>query len=339
QYVPKMIAAALIAKEPEKYGFVNIPYHPPLSFDEATVPGNVELKDVAAVCGVDVETIVDLNPELKRWVTPPGGTDYVLRLPDGTRQRLMDNYAQLIKPKSVVAYAEHRVKKGERLSAIARKYGVKAELVARVNRIKGKDRLNAGLVLLIPQKKGGQGSSPDIEMIDQENQFEKVAAQRAAQGKKDKKPALANDKESEKEARLQRIRYKVRKGDSLFSIADKFDVDVSMIKKWNPKGKDKILAGSSLTLFVVRNNSDREAKKEGGKPSKTNPKRFKAEAQDRIKLVHYTVKRGDSLSEIAQKFDTTPEKIRTWNKLSSKVPIKPGDKLSLKLVKRPVENI
>ena len=72
QYVPKMIAAALIAKEPGKYGFANIYYQDPLSFDEAAVPGNVELKDVAAACGVGVETIVDLNPELKRWVTPPG---------------------------------------------------------------------------------------------------------------------------------------------------------------------------------------------------------------------------------------------------------------------------
>ncbi len=107
-----------------------------MSFDEATVPGNVELKDVAAACGVDVETIVDLNPELKRWVTPPGVSSYTLRIPEGTKEKLLDNYAQLIKPKPVVVYAEHRVKKGERLTSIAKRYGVKAGVIARANRIK-----------------------------------------------------------------------------------------------------------------------------------------------------------------------------------------------------------
>ncbi|MCJ7832921.1 MAG: transglycosylase SLT domain-containing protein, partial [Deltaproteobacteria bacterium] len=126
QYVPKMIAAALIAKEPEKYGFYKIHYQPPLAFDEATVPGNVELKDVAAACGVDVEMILDLNPELKRWITPPGASSYTLRIPEGTKEKLMENFAQLIKPKPQVTYAEHRVKKGEKLASIAKRYGVKA---------------------------------------------------------------------------------------------------------------------------------------------------------------------------------------------------------------------
>jgi peptidoglycan lytic transglycosylase D len=339
QYVPKMIAAALIAKEPEKYGFVNIPYYPPLSYEEATVPGNIELKEVAAACGVDVETIVDLNPELKRWITPPGVSSYTLRIPDGTKEKLTENYAQLIKPKPVVAYAEHRVKKGERLTSIAKRYGVKASLIARINRIKVKGRLNPGLVLLIPQKGIPQEATTEIESLDRENHIEKTASQQASRSVPEKKVSLKTKNGNDKEDHLRRIHYKVKKGDSLFSIAEKFDVEISMIKKWNPKGGKKIQAGNTLTLFVLKGDSDREEKKETGKPARLNHKKVKAEGKGRIKLVRYTVKRGDSLSEIAQKFKTTPDQIRAWNKLATRGPIKPGDKLDLKLSHPFVENI
>jgi membrane-bound lytic murein transglycosylase D len=339
QYVPKMIAAALIAKEPEKYGFVNIPYQSPLAYEEVTFPGGVELKEVAAACGVDVEGIVDLNPELKRWVTPPGVSEYVLRIPTGSRDRLMENYAQLIKPKPVLTYKEHRIKKGERLASIAKRYGVKASLIAQVNRIKGKGNLNPGLVLLIPQKGGVQGSPNEIELIDLENHFEKKSSLRIARNNSEGKSSVSVSKKSEKEDLLHPIRYKVKKGDSLTSIAGKFDVEVSMIKKWNPKGGKRIQAGSTLTLFVPKTNSDREGKKETGKSGKSIQKKVKAEGGERIKSVRYTVKRGDSLSEIAQKFNVKPDQIRTWNRLSNKRPIKPGDKLDLKLTKLTSENI
>lgn len=337
QYVPKMIAAALIAKEPEKYGFTNIPYYPPLSFGEAMVPGNVELKDVASACGVDVETIVDLNPELKRWITPPGVSTYTLRIPDGTKEKLMENYAQLIKPKPVVTYAEHRVKKGERLASIAKRYGVKASLIARTNRIKGNGRLSPGLVLLIPEKGPSRGSTSDIDLIDHENHVEKIISKRASRNTREKKVSLRGANENDQENRLRRIRYKVKKGDSLFSISEKFDVEISMIKKWNPKGGKKIQTGSTLTLFVLKGNF--EGKKENGKPGKLNQKKFKAEGAGKIRLVYYTVKKGDSLSEIAQRFKTTPDQIRAWNKRTTQGPIKPGDKLGLKLTNPSTENI
>jgi membrane-bound lytic murein transglycosylase D len=327
QYVPKMIAAALIAKEPEKYGFNSIPYQNPLAYDEVAVPGGVELKDVASILGVNVETIVELNPELKRWITPPSSSEYLLRIPQGSRAKVMENYAQLIKPKPVIHYAEHRVKKGERLPGIARKYGVKPTLIAKVNRLKSKDRLQPGLILLIPEKKGG--TATDIDLIEQENQYEKVASLRTVQGKKEKKAALNNDKDNDKENNLQKIRYTVKKGDSLSSIAQKFDLEVVMIKKWNPKGGKKVLSGSTITLFVNKENSEKEVKKE--KPAKSGSKKVKAEPTEKIKLVQYTVKKGDNLTEIAKRFDTTPEKIKLTNKLTSKRAIRPGDKLSFKV--------
>jgi membrane-bound lytic murein transglycosylase D len=239
-----------------------------------------------------------------------------------------------------VIYAEHRVRKGERLASISKRYGVKASVIARANRIKPHSRLDAGLVLLIPKKTGTQGISSDLEPTDQENPDEKMISKRASRKSRGGRSTVAANKGNEKNASPLRLRYQIRKGDSLASIAEKFDVEVSMIKKWNNvKGDRKIQQGKTLTLFISKGNPDRDEPKKNGKSGKPNFKKTKVETAGRIKLVNYTVKKGDSLSEIAQKFNTTPHHIRTWNHLSAKETIKPGDKLSLKLKRPTVENI
>jgi len=118
---------------------------------------------------------------------------------------------------------------------------------------------------------------------------------------------VAANKGNEKNAFPLRLRYQIKKGDSLASIAEKFDVEVSMIKKWNnAKRGPKIQPGKTLTLFISKSNSDRDDPRKNGKSGKSNFKKTKVETISRIKLVNYTVKKGDSLSEIAQKFNTTP---------------------------------
>ncbi len=212
QYVPKMIAAALISKEPEKYGFHDVSYQSPLSFEEVTLPGAVELKDVASASGVDLNILVDLNPELKRWITPPGESEYRLRIPHGSKDRLMENYAQLIKPKPRVVYAHHKVKKGERFAAIARKYGVKAATIAKVNRVKLTAYPAAGSLLLIPQK-GFSEEILDGDLDGDNGNRPALKAKRSLNSKTAKlqEPAV----EKKQDAGPQPIRYRVKKGDTL----------------------------------------------------------------------------------------------------------------------------
>lgn len=327
QYVPKMIAAALIAKEPEKYGFTRIRYQPPLTFDEVTVPGNVELKEVAEILGVDVETLADLNPELRRWITPPGETEYTLRIPEGTKEKLLENYALLLKPKPRVVYAEHRVKKGERLAAVARRYRVKSTIIARVNKLSPRQRLYAGQILLIPLKNGGSSTGAEE---DEENRRVKKAARPNRIAAKTKSSVGLAAPASTTERSL-KVRYTVKKGETLFSIADKFDLDPARIRTWNKvKNQDKLPAGTTLTLYL---NEPATAEKESpsGKKNGKSPKRRNLRAEEKtVRLVYYTVKKGDSLFEIAQRFNTTPNQIRNWNQLSARETIKPGDRLKLK---------
>lgn len=254
QYVPKMIAAALIAKEPEKYGFVDIPYQAPLAYEEVNLPGSIELKDVAAAAGSDLATLVELNPELKRWITPPTTAEYTLRLPSGSKGRLMENYAQLIQPKPRIVYAQHKVKKGERFSTIARRYGVSSRTIAKVNRVRLVTYPTPGTLLLIPQRNGHD------EPADEEREKKNGLSKRQVKRSPERKTVVLRDKGEDKENQREthRLRYRVRKGDSLSSIAQQHDVTIEQIKKWNPRLTDRIQAGRTVTLFVTKDSGGEE---------------------------------------------------------------------------------
>ena len=303
QYVPKMIAAALIAKEPEKYGFHGLSYQPPLTYEEVTLPGAVELKDVASASGVELSQLVDLNPELKRWITPPGESEYRLRIPPGSKERLMENYAQLIKLKPRVVYARHQVKKGERFAAIARKYGVKAATIAKVNRVKLTAYPAAGSLLLIPQK-GLAEEIPEGDFEGNNRGGSSLKAQRSLNSKTAKRSDRLGNKDQT--ADRQPLRYRVKKGDTLVSIAQTFEITVDQIRKWNPKESKKIQAGKTLSLHVSKVSGEEKSTPETGKKIKGSqrkslvradltikPQSVKKQAHKRIRTVAKAPKDSD----------------------------------------------
>ena len=262
QYVPKMIAAALIAKEPEKYGFHGIAYQPPLAYAEVTLPGAVELKDVASASGVELSQLVDLNPELRRWITPPGESEYRLRIPPGSKERLMENYAQLIKPKPRASTPTIKVKNGERFAAIARKYGVKSATIAKVNRVKLTAYPAPGTVLLIPRK-GLPEEIPDGDLDGDNGNGPALKAKRSLNSKMAKLQERTGEKNQY--IGLQPIRYRVKKGDTLVAIAQAYEITVDQIKKWNPQESKRMQAGRTLNLFVVKVSGEEKSKSENGK--------------------------------------------------------------------------
>ncbi len=224
-YIPKLIAAALIAKNPEKYGFTNIKYEEPLKFDEVVVHGPVSLYVIARCCGVSVDEIRNLNPELKRNFTPPNRTSYKIRIPYGTREIFLENFAK-IPPKERIGFVEHRIKKGESLWVIARRYGVSIADIKAVNRIRNPRRIRPGRIILIPITK-------------EELRF--------ASRKLD--PSLL--KYTPRVRRKRRgFYYRVRKGDSLWLIAKRFRTSVRKIKRYNRIRGNTIRPGDRL--FIPR---------------------------------------------------------------------------------------
>ncbi len=151
-YVPQMIAAALIAKDPEKYGFVGIEYQEPLRYEKVKVPEVTDLRLIAQACEVTVDEIKNLNPELSRWCTPPNFPDYEIKIPFGKKEPFLRNFEALY-PGERFQFKTHIVKKGDTLSKIAKLYRVGLEPILEINRLNKKSRLSTGMNLLIPLPK------------------------------------------------------------------------------------------------------------------------------------------------------------------------------------------
>lgn len=308
-YVPKLLAAMLIAKEPKKYGFTEIAYQEPLSYATVKLPGATDVEIIADLCGSSYETIKSLNPELKRWCTPPGVKDYEVRLPAGSGEGFLDRYAG-IPEGSRVNYQHHTVRKGETLKSIARRYGIRSKDLQALNRINPKN-LKAGTDLILPFGKGGRLAAADIS-----DRFERA----------------------EKTTRT----YKVQKGDSLWKIARKFDVSEKQLRTWNSLGSKSILRPGKI--LVVAGGSNPAAKKgetkavakKGKTPDtvakkKNEGKKMVAQKPASPRKVVYQVRPGDTLFGIGRQFKVAARQIMDWNNLSKNHILQPGDRLTLLL--------
>jgi len=151
-YVPQMIAAALIAKDPKRYGFTDVEYQEPLRYEKVKVPELTGLSLVAKVCETSVEEIKNLNPELQRGVTPPSENAYEIKIPFGKKDFFLKNF-EVLQPLEKFQFKTHLVKTGETLSGIARQYWVDLEPFLELNHLKRTSRISKGMTLLIPLSK------------------------------------------------------------------------------------------------------------------------------------------------------------------------------------------
>jgi membrane-bound lytic murein transglycosylase D len=146
-YVPKLIAAALIAKQPERYGLY-VAAVPPLSYDLGHVPDATSLEVIAEAAGVDVAEIRALNPQLIRGVTPPGERYYV-RLPPRSGEAFAANYSR-IQAQARAGSIQHTVRSGDTLSRLAMAYGSELAAIRSANPSVRPERLQVGQLLYIP---------------------------------------------------------------------------------------------------------------------------------------------------------------------------------------------
>jgi membrane-bound lytic murein transglycosylase D len=163
-YVPKLIAAILIAKEPEKYGFTGILPLPPVEVDVVTVPTQTDLAVIAASAGTTLETIRALNPLLRSHSTPPGVADYEVRVPAGASALFAERFARVPVGERIVIRT-HVVRRGETLSRIAERYGVATRELIAENGIRNPRRLRAGQRLRIPRPaRGWEAEAPPVQV-------------------------------------------------------------------------------------------------------------------------------------------------------------------------------
>jgi membrane-bound lytic murein transglycosylase D len=200
-YVPIIIAAAIMAKNPEQYGLQSLTPDPPLLIDTVTTDYAVDLRLVSDLVGAPVQEIADLNPSLLRMSTPTD-TPFDLHLPAGTKELYEKRISEIPADKRN-QWRFHKVVAGESLETIAHDYHVTPAEIVFVNQLEPGDDLSATESLIIP-----------------------VA------------PAATN------KARL--TMYKLEHGDTLVTVADRFNVTVQQLRRWNHLGTARVEPGRRL---------------------------------------------------------------------------------------------
>ncbi len=149
QYLPKYMAAVLIARNPEKYGFKNLVYEDEVIYEKVSIPEATDIKVIARAAGMSVREFKRLNPELIRWFTPPGYKDYEIKLPPEKVDTFMMNFSK-VAPKDRLKFYKHRVRRGDTLWAIARKYKTRISLILYLNNLKNPRYIRPGKLIVIP---------------------------------------------------------------------------------------------------------------------------------------------------------------------------------------------
>jgi len=276
-YVPAILAATLIAKDPGRYGFVFTP-DDAIEYDTIEVEGAVDLRVLAECAGSDVGTLKLLNPALRRQQTSPGRITDV-RVPVGKAEITLTALAKVPEDERVL-YAHHVIRQGDTLWDISRAYGVSISAIQQANGMGRRTLLKPGRALKIPTSGASASSSW------------------AAAGA---------------EAGSEPFTYRVARGDTLDRIARRFDTSSRAIAASNGiRVDDTIYVGQRLKVTP------------GARYGSTSPSRDPVTGE----AVH-TVRRGDTLWEIARTYRSSVDEICSVNRISPHSTLRPGTKLTV----------
>ncbi|MBX9766918.1 MAG: LysM peptidoglycan-binding domain-containing protein [Bdellovibrionales bacterium] len=241
-YVPKFIAAKMIAQHPSRYGFSDVEYQDALAYDEIQVSHQISLRTLAEKSGVDVESIRSLNPMYRTdWVPVESGAQVTIRVPLGQKEKVsaqleaakVTNSMQVVS-ETPVDYHRHKVRSGDTLGGIARKYGVSIAQIRDANELGRKAMLRVGSFLQVPMREGRKPGS-----------FKK---DRSVSDRSSLVPPVKNAASVTKNNKLQKF-YTVRKGDTLLEIARRHQTSVgSIVQKNRLQKQTRLLAGRRLEI-------------------------------------------------------------------------------------------
>jgi membrane-bound lytic murein transglycosylase D len=255
-YVPKVFAAVKIIRNPDLYGFRLDSEHFIARHDTVRVPGGLKLSWVGKQIGVPKELLENCNPELCQSTTPPACSNYELCLPIGTGDDLLAAIARhpqheekpvgkgAAVPRSS-ALTSSRVKSGDTWSSLARRHKCSVTTLAALNGMKPWQPLKAGQALKLP----AEAPPPSLS---------KVQTKRG----KDSISASSSSKRGPSNAQQKSVRYLVRQGDTLSSIAGKFHVPIKTLCAQNKVSPNqKLASGNILTICTSRPDLSQSAKK------------------------------------------------------------------------------
>ena len=301
-YVPKLLALVEIVADPAQYG-VTLPEVPnEQQFVVTDIGTQLDLALAAELAGVDVDTIYHFNPGYNRWSTDPAGP-HRLVLPVDVADDFVAALDE-VPARERVRWKRHKVKSGEAISQIADKYNTTVSALRAANNLRG-NMIRAGHHLLIPvatKPLSAYSQSADARLARKQNR------QRAGN----------------------RIEHVVRKGDSFWSIAQRYGVTHRQVAAWNGLAPgDTLAVGRKLVVWA-----DVEQRRAAvGGPSGPNaigaPATSPINAANTTRKLRYKVRRGDSLYLIARKFRVGIDQIARWNGIDKNKILRPGETLTM----------
>jgi membrane-bound lytic murein transglycosylase D len=239
-YVPLILAAIIVAKNPVQYG-LSIVEPEVMRSEQIAVYSPVDLRKVAEWAGVSIEVIQELNPELRRWTTPVRATDYELKVPEGSGSVVLAAMADA-EPEELVSFHRYTVKKGETISTIAKKLKVSRTDLAEANYLTTKAKLGPGQLLIIPRP-------PTTLLAARTDTPAPVTESRSVDA------VVANDvrpprvENASAASGVTKVTHRVKRGETLFSIARLYQTTVSALKQTNRITGNAIKVGQRLTVL------------------------------------------------------------------------------------------
>jgi membrane-bound lytic murein transglycosylase D len=303
RYVPRFLATLQIIKNPKKYGFdlnENPERQNTYRYETVKTDRSMRLSDIARLLGTPEETITTLNSELRQSITPD--KEYDLKVPPGMAEKtakIMDEVPKCEKPRQV--FVHYKAKRGESVVAIARKHRTSVSAIMEYNSVSSRKKLKAGQRLIIPVHGSGYARAKSTQQSDK------------------------NDIQVSGET----IKYRTKKGDTLASVAKRYDTTVDEIRRLNNFKKRKTLKGGQVILISNKNGEKQQGNASEKEMHKKSAKKNK-EAASNDSGKTYTVRNGDNLGKIAKKNGVSLHKILEMNKLAREDNIRPGQVIILK---------
>ncbi|TDT41524.1 membrane-bound lytic murein transglycosylase D [Halospina denitrificans] len=288
-YVPKLIALARIIQNPEAHGIELPEIANKPYFEVVDIGGQMDLAQAADMAGVEVNEIYRLNPGFNRWATAPNGPHRLL-IPAHASEQFRAALENM-PPEERVSWRNYTVESGDTLIGLARQFNTTPDVIRNNNKLRG-HTIRKGQTLLIPVA----GKSGNFYALSEQKRRQ---SRQAASGGSNQS----------------RIDYRVTSGDTLWDIASAHDVSVQKLAKWNSMAPgDPIKPGDQLAIWSSSANAG---------------KTLGDKRDNMVRRVGYTVRSGDSLRQIANRFNVGVSDITQWNDLNMQDYLQPGQQLKL----------